>query len=84
MYPKNNMYYRNNYIRQNPTYIRTNHNFNNPNDERFFGGGIVAPLLIGGIAGYALGRPNYPYFPQQQVIYNCCPPQYYPYPVYYN
>jgi len=32
-------------------------NFNNRND-RFFGGSFIAPLLLGGIAGYALGRPN--------------------------
>lgn len=32
---------------------------NNTNDDRFFGAGIVAPLLLGGIAGYAL-RPPYP------------------------
>jgi len=45
------------------------------NDQRFIGGGFIAPLLLGGVAGYALGnnRPNY-YYPQP----------YYPYPTYYN
>ena len=46
------------------------------NDDRFIGGGFVAPLLLGGIAGYAIGnnRPNYYYPPQ---------PYYYP-NLYYN
>lgn len=46
------------------------------NDQRFIGGGLFAPLLLGGLAGYAIGnnRPNY-YYPQ---------PYYYPYPTYYN
>ncbi|MBE6147713.1 MAG: hypothetical protein E7168_05235 [Firmicutes bacterium] len=45
------------------------------NNDRFFGGGFIAPLLLGGVAGYALGnnRPNY-YYPQ---------PYYYP-NTYYN
>ena len=30
----------------------------NQNDERFIGGGIIAPLLLGGVAGYAIGQ-NY-------------------------
>jgi hypothetical protein len=53
----------------------------NNNDQRFFGGGFVAPLLLGGVAGYALGnnnysRPNYYYgYPQGY---------YYPYPTYYS
>ena len=47
----------------------------NNNDQRFIGG-FFGPLLLGGIAGYAIGnnRPNY-YYPQ---------PYYYPYPTYYN
>ena len=42
----------------------------NQNDDRLIGGGFFAPLLLGGVAGYALGnnRPNY-YYPQ---------PYYYP------
>ena len=53
--------------------------FVNSNDERFFAGGFIAPLLLGGVAGYAIGqnnRPNYYYYPQ---------PYYYPvYPVTYS
>lgn len=52
-------------------------NMNNANDQRFVGGFFV-PLLLGGVAGYAIGannRPNY-YYPQ--------PYYYYPYPTYYN
>ena len=55
-------------------------------DDRFFGGGIIAPLLIGGIAGYAIGnnQNDYPYGggfggPIVGPIY----PQPY-YPTYYN
>lgn len=53
---------------------------NHTNDERFIGG-FFAPLLLGGVAGYAIGnnnRPNYYpnyYYPQ---------PYYYPYPTYYS
>ena len=48
----------------------------NNNDQRLIGGGFVAPLLLGGVAGYALGanRPNY-YYPQPYPYY---------YPVNYN
>ena len=52
-------------------------NMHNTNDQRFVGG-FFAPLLLGGVAGYAIGannRPNY-YYPQ--------PYYYYPYPTYYN
>lgn len=48
---------------------------NYQNNGRIFAGGFVAPLLLGGVAGYALGtnnRPNY-YYPQP-----------YYYPMYYN
>ena len=61
--PVNNMYAR-------PMNNKMNNNKYNSGD-RFFGGGFVAPLLLGGVAGYAIGnnRPNY--YP-------------YPAPVYYN
>lgn len=49
-------------------------------DERFFGGGIIAPLVLGGIAGYALGRPNY--YPQPYPY--PYPVPYANYPTYYN
>lgn len=43
----------------------------NQNGDRFIAGGVVAPLLLGGVAGYALGttnRPNY-YYPQPYYYY---------------
>ena len=57
-------------------------NYYNQNDERFIGTGFVGPLLLGGVAGYAIGQnynngrpmvfyPNRPYYP---------PYPYYPYP----
>ena len=55
------------------------------NDERLLGGGIIAPLLLGGVAGYAIGQNNYnrPYMfytsPYYQPYYN---PYYYPYNYY--
>lgn len=54
----------------------------NQNNERF-AGGFVAPLLLGGVAGYAIGntnRPNY-YYPQPYQPYYYYP---YPYPTYYS
>lgn len=50
-------------------------------DDRFLGAGIVAPLLLGGIAGAALARRPYygypypypyPYYPYSQYP-PCCP-----------
>lgn len=46
---------------------------NNPNDERFIGG-IITPLLLGGVAGYAIGQNN---------NYNRPYMYYTPYPYYY-
>lgn len=65
--PVNNMYAR-------PINNRMNNNMYNSGD-RFIGGGLVGPLLLGGIAGYAIGnnRPNYYPYPYP-----------YPMPVYYN
>lgn len=71
----NNMYYNKN-------------NFQNPNDDRLFAGGFIGPLLLGGVAGYAIGnnnnRPNYyypqPYIPvQPQPYYTNNYNYYYPY-----
>lgn len=61
-----NMYYNQNFDRS---------SMSAPQDDRFFGGGIIAPLLLGGVAGYAIGnnRPNnyypQPYIPIQPPIY---------------
>lgn len=65
--PVNNMYARS-------VNNKMNNNMYNFGD-RFFGGGFVAPLLLGGVAGYAIGnnRPNYYPYPYP-----------YPVPVYYN
>lgn len=72
MYPRYNMYQNGNYMYNNRDLFRTNR-YNRQND-RFFGGGFLAPLLIGGIAGYAIGRPNY----------NCYGPRcFYQYPFVY-
>ena len=59
-----------------PQYPRNMYQTRNNNDQRLIGGGLFAPLLLGGLAGYAIGnnRPNY-YYPQ---------PYYYPYPSYYS
>ena len=69
--------YSNSYIYNIPQYQRNMYYRNvNSNDQRLFGGAFLAPFLLGGVAGYALGRPNYYYYPQ--------PYYYYPYPTYYN
>lgn len=54
-----------------------NNDINNNNDDRFIGAPLLAPFLLGGIAGaaaapYFYPRPYYPYTPY--------PP--YPYPPY--
>jgi hypothetical protein len=46
--------------------------------DRFLGGALLAPFLLGGLTGaavapYFMGRPYYPYGPA------CCPPPYYGY-----
>ena len=70
--------YSNNYNYNIPQYQRNMYYRGvNNNDQRFFGG-FFAPLLLGGVAGYAIGandRPTYYYYPQ---------PYYYPYPTYYS
>lgn len=59
---------------------RNQGNFNQ--DDRFFGGGIIAPLLIGGIAGYAIGN-NQNDYPYGGGFVGPVYPQPY-YPTYYN
>lgn len=57
------MYYYNYNIPSQSRNMRNNYNYNN--GDRFIGPSFVAPLLIGGLAGYAIGnnnnRPNYFY-----------------------
>ena len=59
-----------------------NYNYRYPN-VRFIGGGIIGPLLLGGVAGYAIGQNSYNgrpmvFYPQ----YPMYPPYYYPYNFY--
>ena len=56
---------------------------NNPNDERFVGG-LIAPLLLGGVAGYAIGQNNN--YGRPYMFYTQPYPYYYPYynPYYYG
>lgn len=50
------------------------------NDDRFVGTGLIAPLLLGGVAGYAIGQNNnYNNGFRPMVFY----PQPYPYYQYY-
>lgn len=49
------------------------------NDDRFIGGGFLAPFVLGGVGGYLLGRPNY----NQGPIPVYFPPQSRPFPPYY-
>lgn len=75
MYPNNNMnqYYQNyssNYQDYNNLYN------NNIQDDRMIDGGFLAPLLLGGVAGYLVGRPNYYQYPYN---YNYNNFYYYPY-----
>lgn len=71
------MYSYNSIPQYNQNMYRSSNNYSYQNDDRLLGGGFIAPLLLGGVAGYAIGnnRPNYY-------------PNYYPYPqplpVYYN
>lgn len=69
MYPNANMYRVNN---------------NNNNDERFIGG-LIGPLLLGGVAGYAIGQNNNynrPYMFYTTPYYNPYYMPYYPYNYY--
>lgn len=65
-----NMYPKNNYSR-NYTYVTEA-------DDRFIVGGALAPFLLGGLAGYAIGN-NYPNNNNPRPFYN----QPYFYPTYY-
>ena len=50
------------------------------NGDRFFGGGILFPFILGGIAGGAIARNRFYPYPYYQTM-----PYYSPYPTtYYN
>ena len=70
--PQNRYYKLGNYYRSSPTTTTTYYQ----DGDRFFGGGFLAPFLLGGVGGYLLGRPNY----QQGPIPVYFPPQSMPYP----
>ncbi len=76
-----------NYQNMYPAGQNFQNNFQNSGDERFIGGGLLAPFLLGGVAGYAIGggRPNSNYYPPYNYSYNnyygAYP--YYPYYPYY-
>ena len=72
MYPRYNMY------RNYPNMYRNNQN------DRLIGGGIFGPLLLGGLAGYAIGRPNYYPYNNNYYYPNYYNPYPYNYPTYYN
>ena len=63
-----------------PSYDAYQYGYNTQNDDRFVGG-LLAPLFLGGVAGYAIGynRPNYN---QGFVPYSA--PYMYPAPMYTN
>jgi len=78
MYSNNNMIQHNeNYpmFYQNSDSYYGNNSYS-VNDDRLIGGGVLGPLLLGGIAGYAIGRPNYYQYPYN---YNYNNFYYYPY-----
>ena len=75
----------NNYRSSN--YDVTNYSTTAYNDgDRFFGGGLLAPFLLGGVGGYLLGRPNYGpgYGPGPIPVYFPPGPPPAPYPVPYS
>ena len=69
------MYSYNSMPKYNTNMYYGNNDFQHEQDDRFFAGGFLGPLLLGGVAGYAIGnnRPNYYYpqpYPYQPPIYN--------------
>ena len=85
------MYSYNDITQTNPSGCQTSNygyynNYPTSNDDRF-AGGLLAPLFLGGVAGYAIGynRPNnqggyyYPYPPQPMPIPMYTNNYYYPY-----
>ena len=57
-YPTTN--YSTNYNYNPSSYNPVNYSTTSYNDgDRFIGGGLLAPFLLGGVGGYLLGRPNY-------------------------
>jgi len=87
MYPRYSIPQGRNNMYVNPQFLK------NQNEERFVAsGGFIAPLLLGGIAGYAIGNPNglagggnyRPNYPYNYYYNNFYYPPYYPYYPPYN
>lgn len=78
------MYSYNNSTKYNPVYTNNNSYAYQYQDDRF-AGGLLAPLFLGGVAGYAIGynRPNnnggYMYYPPQPMPIYTSNNYYYPY-----
>lgn len=69
----------------NPNSYTTNYGTTTYNDgDRFFGGGFLAPFLLGGVGGYLLGRPNYNNFGPGPIPVYFPPGPPAPYPVPYS
>lgn len=72
-YPLNNSPYPSNYQTSYPSY-------DNQGNDRFIAGGLLAPFLLGGLAGAAIAPTFYPrpYYPAYQPFqpYPCCYPRF--------
>ena len=80
-YPSSCSCYPSNYSMNYPTTTSMNYSTcNNPSDDRFIGGGLLAPFLLGGLAGAAVAPAFYPRpYPYQGFGFPgapCCYPRF--------